>query len=91
MSGISNYVLNQKINSLLQSAGGGGGNQNIAQVLTQGNNASNLEILNLGGLEFQAGSGGGITFEDGTTQFTAPAGGGGVANPNLPLLLVVGV
>ena len=81
MSGISNYVLNQKINSLLQSAGGGGGSQNIAQVLTQGNNASGLEILNLGGLEFQAGSGGGITFEDGTQQFTAPAGGGGVANP----------
>jgi hypothetical protein len=81
MSGISNYVLNQKINSLLQSAGGGGGNQNIAQVLQTGNNASNETILNLGGLEFQAGSGGGITFEDGTTQFTAPVGGGGVANP----------
>ena len=81
MSGISNYVLNQKINSLLQSAGSGGGSQNIAQVLTQGNNASNLEILNLGGLSFQAGSGGGITFEDGTQQFTAPAGGGGVSNP----------
>jgi hypothetical protein len=48
MSGISNYILNQKINALLGNSGGGGGvNQNLAQVLTTGDNAGGQNILNV--------------------------------------------
>ncbi len=54
MSGISNYILNQKINAILGRSGGGGGGGDLNAVLTAGNNAgandidmNNNEILQL--------------------------------------------
>ena len=43
MSGISNYILNQKINALLGKSGGGGGSD-LDAVLTAGNNAGANDI-----------------------------------------------
>lgn len=44
MSGISNYILNQKINALLGKSGGGGGGSDLDAVLTAGNNAGANDI-----------------------------------------------
>jgi len=94
MSG-SFYSLNSKYNSLLAQLADiqSGGlppppNQNLSSVLTTGNNAASQNIINLGSVQLKAGSGGAITFQDGTSQNTAFTG---VApTPNLASVLAVG-